>query len=196
MFHYLEFFDELGLEKFNLVGSDIGGWIAAEIAVRHPDKLLSLSLIGAAGLFIPGHPIADLFWEAHPVDGMSLANLRTLLFRNPEHSVALELFPDGRGEIKQELLRYKMYRLLSRIGFNQPYLHHSLLRDRLYRYKAPALVLHGTKDLLVPKSHAEAYAKGFGNASLEIMDGCGHSPHLERPEQTCNVLVEFIKRSA
>ena len=196
VFHYIELFDKLGLEKINLVGSDLGGWIAAEIAVRHPDKLLSLSLIGAAGLFIPGDPIADLFWEAHPVDGTSLANLRTLLFGNSEYEVGRALFPDGRGKIEQELLRYKTYRLLSRIGFNPPYLHHRLLKRRLYRYTAPALVIHGSRDSLVPRSHAEAYGRCLGNARLEIMDGCGHSPHLEKPAQTANLLIKFIKDAA
>lgn len=195
VFHYLEFFDELGLEKFNLVGSDFGGWIAAEIAVRYPDRILSLSLIGAAGLFVEGSPIADLFWEAHPVDGMSLATLRELLFGNPESFIARNLFPDGRGEIKQELLRYKMYQLLSRIGFNPPYLHNRLLRDRLYRYKGPALVVHGANDLLVPKSHADAYKNGLGNARKKIVNGCGHSPHLEKPNQTASLVVNFIKSS-
>ncbi len=196
VFHYLELFDQLGLEKINLVGSDLGGWIAAEIAVRHPDKLLSLSLIGAAGLFIPGDPIADLFWEAHPVDGTSLSTLRTLLFGNSDDRIARELFPDGRGEIEQELLRYKTYRLLSRIGFNPPYLHHRLLKNRLYRYKAPAIVVHGSLDSLVPKSHAEAYGNCLGDARLEIMDGCGHSPHIEKATQTASLLIEFIKKSA
>ena len=196
VFHYLELFDKLGLEKINLVGSNLGGWIAAEIAVRHPDKLLSLSLIGAPGLFIPGDPIADLFWEAHPVDGTSLSTLRALLFGNSECEVARQLFPDGRGEIEQELLRYKTYRLLSRIGFNPPYLHHRLLKNRLYRYTAPALVVHGSLDSLVPKSHAKAYGDSLGNARLEMMDGCGHSPHIEKPEQTVNLLLKFIKKSA
>ena len=73
VFHYLEVFDELKLNRFNLVGCNVGGWIAAEIAVRHPEKVHSLSLIGPTGLYVPGDPIADLFWEAHPADGISLA---------------------------------------------------------------------------------------------------------------------------
>ena len=88
VFHYLELFDVLKLDRFNLLGSDLGGWIAAEIAVRHPEKINKLSLVGAVGLFIPGDPIADLFWEAHPVDGMSLFCLRSLLFGDPEISIA------------------------------------------------------------------------------------------------------------
>ena len=193
VFHYLELFDVLKLDRFNLVGSDFGGWIAAEIAVRHPEKISGLSLVGAAGLFVQGDPIADLFWEAHPVDGMSLAGLRALLFGDPEQAIALELFPDGRGEIDQELLRYKTYRLLSRIGFNPPYLHHRLLRDRLYRFKGPALIIQGADDCLIPRSHAEGYRNGFSDAQLEIIVDAGHSPHLEMPNRTARIIVEFME---
>ena len=196
VFHYLVLFDELKLDHFDLVGTNLGGWLAAEIAVRHPEKIDSLSLIGAVGLYVPDDPIADIFWEAHPVDGVSLEGLRSLLFNDPEHPIACDLFPDGRGEIDQELMRYKTYRLLSRVGFNPPYLHHRLLRDRLHRFKSPAIIIHGEFDRLVPRSHAEAYRNGFENARLEIMDGCGHSPHLESPEQTAHLVIEFIKNAA
>jgi pimeloyl-ACP methyl ester carboxylesterase len=193
VFHYLELFDALKLDCFNLVGSDVGGWIAAEIAVRHPERIAKLSLIGAAGLFVPDEPIADLFWESHPVDGVSLAGLRALLFGDPEQSIARELFPDGRGEIDQELLRYRTYRFLSRIGFNPPYLHHRLLRARLYRFRKPALIIHGADDRLVPRRHAEEYRNGFSDADFQIIDGAGHSPHLEMPEQTARIVVEFLQ---
>ena len=122
-----------------------------------------------------------------------MAGLRLLLFGDPEQPIACDLFPDGRGQIDQELLRYKTYRLLSRIGFNPPYLHHRLLRERLYRFKSPALIIHGESDRLVPRSHAEAYRSGFESARLEILHGCGHSPHLERPEQTAQLVVAFIQ---
>ena len=193
VFHYLEVFDELQLGRFNLAGSDIGGWFAAEIAVRHPAMIEKLALVGATGLFVPGAPIADLFWESHPVNGVSLAGLRALMFGDPEQPVARDLFPDGRGEIDQELLRYKTFRLASRIGFNPPYLHHRRLHDRLHRFKGPALIVHGADDRLVPRSHAEGYASGFPAARLEIIDGAGHSPHLEKPELTANLLSEFLR---
>ena len=196
VFHYLEIFDELGIERFNLAGSDIGGWIAAEIAVRHPERISTLSLVGATGLFVPGEPIADLFWQSHPADGVSLAGLRSLLFGDPDLPIAHELFPDGRGEIEQELLRYKTFRLASRIGFNPPYLHHRRLRDRLHRFCGPALIIHGDADRLVPRSHAEAYENGFSAGRLEIVDGAGHSPHLEEAERTAGLLAEFLRSEA
>ena len=66
VFHYLELFDALGIERFDLVGHCVGGWLAAELAVRHPQRVRRLVLIGASGLFVPGEPIGDVFLHAQP----------------------------------------------------------------------------------------------------------------------------------
>ena len=71
MFHYLELLDALGLARFDLVGHCVGGWIAAELAVRHPERVARLVLIGACGLFVAGAPIGDVFMHAQPERGVS-----------------------------------------------------------------------------------------------------------------------------
>ncbi len=193
VFHYLEVLDALALDQFALVGACIGGWIAAEIAVRHPERVRRLCLIGATGLFVPGAPIADVFWETHPIDGVSLAPLRRLLFGDPECAQARAMFPDRRGEIDQELLRYKLFRFASRIGFAPPYLYNRALIDRLSRYRGPSLTVWGADDRTVPRSHAEAYARNFGDARLEIVAGGGHSIHVERPEDVAASVGGFLE---
>ncbi len=192
VFHYLELLDALGLEKFSLVGSCVGGWIAAEFAIRHPERVTRLALIGATGLFVPGHDIADIFWHAQPANGVELATMREMLFADQAGAVATGMYPDGRGEIDQEMLRFKMFRLAGRIGFAPPYLHNRLLRDRLGRYRGPALVLWGADDRLVPASHGEAYAAGLAGAELRKIPGGGHSLVAERPEETAEIIGNFL----
>src|SRR6201999_2945594 len=51
---YLDFLDQLDLTDVHLVGCDLGGWIAAELAVRNARRLASLTLAGAAGIHVPG----------------------------------------------------------------------------------------------------------------------------------------------
>lgn len=192
VFHYVEMLDALGLDNIHLVGNCVGGWIAAEIAVRYPERLRSLTLIGASGLFVKGQSIADLFWVAQPEDGLYYNDLRTILFSDPKSAIGTALYPDGRGELDEEMLRYKMFRFASRIGFSPPYFYDRKLIDRLARYKGPALILQGENDQFVPRSHAEAYANGFPSARLTIVPGCGHSVVAMKPEETAAMVNGFL----
>ena len=192
VFHCLELFDALGLERFHLVGSCVGGWIAAEIAVRYPDRVTALALIGAMGLYVPGVPIGDLFWYAQPDDGVAYNGLRYLLFAAADTPIGRELFPDHRGDLDLELRRFKMFRFANTIGFKPPYLYNRKLRGRLRRYQGPTLVLWGAEDHLVPLAHAEAYATTLPCARLEMLDGVGHSVVAEQPAEAARCVREFL----
>jgi len=193
VFHYLEVMDALELERFDLVGACVGGWIAAEIAVRHPEKIRKLVLIGAAGLYVEGALIGDLFMMAQPERGASYAGLRNLLFSRADSPKALEFFPDGRGELEDELRRYQMLRFSSRIGFRPPYFYNRSLSNRLGRISAPALLLWGEEDRMVPLAHGEAYARSIpGARGLKVVQQAGHSLHVEMPDVTAQLILDFL----
>jgi pimeloyl-ACP methyl ester carboxylesterase len=61
VFHYLDLLDALGLERVDVLGACLGGWIAAELALRHSQRIRRLVLMGAPGLHVPGSPIEDVF---------------------------------------------------------------------------------------------------------------------------------------
>lgn len=192
-FRYIETIDALGLDKIDIAGACIGGWIAAELAVRHPERINRIALIGASGLFVPDHPIGDLFWETQAEDGTIYAGLRRLLFARESAPEALAMFPDSRIDAARELSRYKTMRFASRIGFNPPYFYNRKLRDRLHRFAGPALLLWGEADRMVPPAHAKAYEAGFAKAKLRLMAGAGHSPHVEKPAETAAAIAAFFK---
>lgn len=60
-YFYLDFLKTLGLERVHLVGTSLGGWIAAEMAVRDTARLASLTLVGAVGITAQGETIPDIF---------------------------------------------------------------------------------------------------------------------------------------
>jgi pimeloyl-ACP methyl ester carboxylesterase len=192
VFSYLEFLDALEFSQFDLVGSCVGGWIAAELAVRHPEKIRKLVLIGATGLFVQGALIGDVFMNAQPEYGSSYATLREMLFSSADHPMAREMFPDGKGDLDDELRRYQMLRLSSRIGFKPPYFYNHSLRNRLRRITSPTLVLWGEHDHMVPRAHGETYAERIPHAKLSVVSGTGHSAHVEKPEHIAKLVLEFL----
>ena len=193
VFHYLEVLDTLKLTQFDLVGSCVGGWIAAELGVRHPEKIRKLILIGAAGLFVQGALIGDVFMNAQPEYGSSYASLREMLFASANQPNALDMFPDGKGELEDEVRRYQMLRLSSRIGFKPPYFYNHSLRNRLHRITVPSLVIWGEHDHMVPLSHGETYAKSMPQAQpLRVIPKSGHSVHVEQPELMAEMVSDFL----
>jgi pimeloyl-ACP methyl ester carboxylesterase len=194
VFHYLEVLDALGLKRFDLVGHCVGGLIAAELAVRHPERINRLVLIGACGLFVSGAPIGDIFMHSQPERGVDYGSLRALYFSAAGAAPALRLFPDGRGEIETEMRRYQMLRFSSFVGFRPPYFYHRELSERLYRAAMPALVIWGEHDAMVPRAHGEAYAAGLPGANgVQLVAGAGHAAPLEAPEPTAALVVEFLR---
>ena len=194
VFHYVEVIDALELQRFHLVGACVGGWIAAELAARHPEKVGRLVLIDAAGLFVSGAPIGDVFMMSHPVRGTDYSELRAMLFESDATPVGHALFPDGRAEnIEDELRRYQMLRFTNRFGFNPPYFYNRSLRSRLRRIGAPTLVVWGESDRMVPLAHGEAYAEGIaGSNGVRLVKGAGHSPQAEDPDATAALVAGFL----
>ena len=59
--HYMDLFDKLGLEQFDLAGFSLGGWLAAEFAIRQPHRVRKLVLVAPAGLVVASAPAPGLF---------------------------------------------------------------------------------------------------------------------------------------
>ena len=190
-FHTLEVMDELKIEKIDILGNCVGGWLAAEIAVHNPERVGKLVLIGASGLFVSGEQIGDLFMAVQPLNGR-IDDVRHMLFADGEGSLAEEWIPDQLSGKEQGMLRYKTFRCVARFGFKPPYFYDQKLVERLYRFKSKALVVWGSNDTFVPRSHATAYAEGFPNASVELIDGCGHAVLLEAPDVVAEKVLAFL----
>jgi pimeloyl-ACP methyl ester carboxylesterase len=192
VFDVLAVLDALGLDAVPAVGNGIGGWIAAELAVRDRRLVERLVLIGATGLFVERCPIADVFYDAQPRDGTSMQELRRTFFGDPASTLAHAWIPDGRMSVERELRRYAMFRFAARIGFRPPYFYDRRLRERLARYTGPTSILWGADDRFVPLAHGEAYAAALPNAHLEVLGDCGHCLHLERPEAAVGLIENML----
>jgi len=190
-FHTLEVMDALGLDKVDILGTCVGGWLAAEIAVRNPERVNSLGIIGAPGLFVTGSPIGDLFMAVQPLNG-GIADLRSMLFSDGEGALSQSLFGDEIKDKEQGMLRYKIFRCIARFGFKPPYFYHPKLRNRLHRFKGRSLIVWGSEDKFVPTSHATAYSEGFENNTLALIEGSGHAVHLEKPKLVAEKFSDFL----
>lgn len=192
-FHYLDVLDALGLQKATVVGYDLGAWIAAEMAVRNPERFEKLALIGAAGLQLPDGLIGDVFMYAQHRDGGIMRELRDLMFADPDGDIANAIIPDGRVAVADEVRRYKSLTITGRVGWEPPYLHNRKLADRLHRIACPTLLVWGAEDRFVPLANGRAYTKALPQASLSVIDGAGHSVILEKPQECIDLIAPFLE---
>jgi pimeloyl-ACP methyl ester carboxylesterase len=156
-----------------VVGSGLGGWLAAEIAVWFPARVGALTLIAAPGLRIPGGGVAELFREG--LDALSALVL-------PYGGELEELVPPP-SATEFDAKRLHLLRALeatARIAW-APYFQDPKLLDRLARVDCPTSVIWGDDDRVVPRAQGEAYAKTIAGASFTVVERTGHLPLLERP---------------
>ena len=195
-FHYLDVLDALGLQSAAIVGVGLGGWVATEIAVRNPERVSRMALVGAAGLQMPGAQIADIFMYSQHRDGGIMRDLRHLLFGDADSALANSIIPDGRTNIPDEVRRYKSLTLAGRVGWEPPYLHDRKLLDRLHRIAAPTLLIWGEQDRFVPLANGRAYEANLPRAALKVLPDVGHSAILEAPEQCMALIAPFLSTGA
>jgi pimeloyl-ACP methyl ester carboxylesterase len=185
-FHYLELLDALGLEKVILGGVSLGGWIAAEFAVRWPERVERLWLADAPGLWVDNEPLGDLFRVMNDRD-----QLRRLLFHEPDGYIAKLVIVDNPPEDRM-LSAYQSLTVLARLVWERPY--DPKLASRLHRIACPVLLLWGAHDRLVPPAYGEAYRKHTPQAEIKLISDCGHLPMFEQEAAFVKTIVEFCQR--
>jgi len=186
VYHYLEVLDGLGLgiggARPHVVGASFGGWIAAELAVHSPHLIGSLTLLSAAGLRLPDHPVADVFL-------MPPGRLAAALFHGPAPAaLAPAGAPPGLDAI---IAAYREATSLARFAW-APYLSDPKLERRLGRITAPTLVVAPSDDRLIPVAHARRYAALIGGADYAEVAECGHAMHVERPAEFAALVASFL----
>lgn len=185
VFHTLDVMDALGLPRADVVGLSLGGWLAAELAVRHPERVDRLVLVDAVGTRVPGVERPDPFLMPAP-------KARELLFAEPTSALATTLLPDAPPPERIEMaLRGR--EAAARLLWN-PHVQYRKLTSRLGRIKAPTLIVWGAQDRLLPRPLGEAYHRGIAGSTLTVLDGCGHLPPLEQPERFADTVLAFLAR--
>jgi pimeloyl-ACP methyl ester carboxylesterase len=184
-FHYVELFDTLGLDEVILGGVSLGGWIAAEFAVRWPERVKKLWLSGSPGLWVDEAPLPDLFRVmAQPKE------LRELLFRDADSYMAKMIIADEPDDDRR-LAGYQAMTVLARLVWERPF--DPKLPARLHRVKCPVLLLWGEEDRLVPPAHAAVYKKYLPHAELKIIPACGHLGMFEKEGEFVAAVRKFAQ---
>jgi pimeloyl-ACP methyl ester carboxylesterase len=181
---YLDLLAARGLREVAVVGASLGGWIAAEMAVKCADRLASLVLVAPLGIKVGNRETRDIpdIFALHPDE------VRRLTYCDPARAAV-----DTAALSDDELTVMVRNREATAQYAWEPYFHNPKLRRRLHRIGVPALLLWGADDRFVTAEYyGAAYGSAIPGARLETIEGAGHFPHLEQPEALVERVGHFL----
>jgi pimeloyl-ACP methyl ester carboxylesterase len=170
----------LDVRDVTLVGLGFGGWIAAEMTSLAPRDFRRLVLVGAMGIKPERGDIADQALVSY-VDYVKLgfadlaAYARTFGAEPPTETLE-----------QWDLNREMTFRIAWK-----PYMYNPTLPHLLGAVTAPAVVVWGSDDRIVPLECGERFAKALPHARLSVIEGAGHFVDMERPDELAQLVAGF-----
>jgi pimeloyl-ACP methyl ester carboxylesterase len=174
---YVTLLDQVELSHVTVVGNSFGGWLAAEIALRHSARVSGVVIIDGIGVEVEGHPLTD-------VSGMSPAEIRSYSFHDPTKAPgAPSSGSSGPSPDVQAL-----------IGYTGPAMTDPTLAQRLTGIDIPVHVVWGESDRIVDPEYGRAYAAAIPASTFTLLPRTGHLPQVETPEELLDALLHLGRR--
>jgi pimeloyl-ACP methyl ester carboxylesterase len=197
--------DELGITRATVVGQSLGGGVAMQFVYQHPDYCQRLVLISSGGLgpdvgwtlrllSAPGAELIMPVIAPRPV--LAAGNKLRSWFgavgiespRGAEVWSAYSSFSDA--ETRQAFLRT----LRSVVDYRGQAV--SALNRLHMAGELPTMVIWGDHDRIIPVEHGYAVSEARPGSRLEVLEGVGHFPHVERPSQVVDLIDDFINTTS
>jgi pimeloyl-ACP methyl ester carboxylesterase len=180
---YLELMDRLNLDAVDLVGCSLGGWIAAEMAVKAPQRFRKMVLVSPVG--VKTGPTDRL--DIPDIFAMPQAKVNELLFHDPSK---FQIDPAKLSD--EELTVIARNRETLALFVWEPWMHDPKLVRRLHRVTAPTLFLRGESDGLVSAEYVARFAKLIPDAHIETIGAAGHALQAEQPAAFAQKVLAFL----
>jgi 2-hydroxymuconate-semialdehyde hydrolase len=183
------FLDALDLPQVDLVGNSFGGALSLALAIRHPQRVRRLVLMGAAGVSFPITPALDAIWGYEP----SFENMRKVM----------DWFAFDRNLVTDELARLR-YEASIRPGFHESYSAMfpaprqrwiEALASREIDIRAlphETLIIHGREDQVLPVSNSITLAQWVSRSQLHVFGRCGHWTQIEHAARFAQLVGNFL----
>jgi pimeloyl-ACP methyl ester carboxylesterase len=193
--------DELDIERAHFVGNSMGGRVALEIGLRRPERVNAIAALCPAVAFVKRdfHPLVRFL---RPEFGLLPHKLRRGIVERQLWSMFCD--PDALDPTVADVVVDEFQRVYGSAGARVAFLAsaRNIYLDkpfgrggfypRLTELEPPALFVWGSHDRLIPPGFQRYVAQALPGAQQIVLDGCGHVPQVERPEQTAGLVKRLF----
>lgn len=177
-----DFITQRGLEKVDLVGWSMGGWVAMRVALDQPQRIGRLVLCNSAGIrFVPSFTIFDF----EPTTIPAVQRLYRLLMPQPTK------LPDFLA--RDMVSKFKKLNWVVDRSARSMFHGDDLLDGKLGSLQMPTLIIWGKQDHLIPLATGISLHEQIPQSVLEIYDGCGHLAPGQCASRIGPRLVDFLQ---
>ncbi|MDQ6785363.1 MAG: alpha/beta hydrolase [Acidobacteriota bacterium] len=181
-----KFLSELKIERASLVGNSLGGWVAADYALKYPARVERIVLVDAAGLK-PSEVDLNRIYALNYSTRDEVRTLLKLVFYN-QTVFGNEAFVDQSLSVRVAVNDgYTINSLIDSIKRNEDF-----LNGRLGGIKQPTLIVWGKQDGLLPLTDAQTFKAQIANSQLVVFDQCGHAPQVEKAMDFNAAVLKFL----
>ncbi len=174
------------LSKATLVGNSLGGWIALDFALQHPEMVDKVVLVGAAG--IPWQQTGPSI-NLNPASLTATRKMLESLFYDKR--IVTEAFVQSvfANHISNNDA-YTIQRTLQGFSAENQFLDDA----KLASLHVPTLVVWGREDELLPLAYGERFRERIPGAKMVVFDQCGHVPQIKKPAEFNRAVLDFLSK--
>lgn len=187
------FMDSVGLAKAHIVGNSMGGWIALQAALDHPERLTTLTLMNSAGVDGPEKSALQQMPRTDksplvPESAVDLKRLMGFIAHKPRAIPSRFMDVVFEDRAQHSALLDQIFWAIVADGDERP------LNGRLGEVTVPTLIIWGRHDQLIHVSCVGELQAGIAHADAVVFDDVGHVPMIEKPGPTAAVIRRFLAK--
>jgi pimeloyl-ACP methyl ester carboxylesterase len=183
-YFYLDMLEQLDLRDVLMIGVGLGGWIAAEMAIKDQSRFSHLIMANAIGIKTGDRETRDIV----DIWALTFDEYNALAYFDPNA---------GKRDYKTLPAAESLAAARNREAYGRfcwsPYMHNPKLKGRLHRIRIPTLFLWGTADRILSDKYGRAYCGMIAGAKFEPIERAGHFPHIEQPEEFARRALAFAE---
>jgi len=180
-----KFVEKVGIKEMSIIGSSLGGQIAAEFIINQNADVKKLVLVSPSGVMKHSTPALNAYISAalYPNNESALSAFQVMSGRKKIDEKIVSGFVE-----RMQLPNAKMAFMSTLLGLSNS----KVTTEKLQLITIPTLIVWGENDPVIPIEYAQSFVSGINDCRFYKMTGCGHVPYVEKPKVFFQIVSDFL----